>query len=486
VRPEEPPGAQLKEESFQDPYLTVESVKAPCRSEGAGVSRRTFMRSTLSTLAFCGAFIPLDATAAEPNYSAYFGIYQLASAGLGRGQYASILDSSLVMPAWAGTDEISSIAVEPLANHATDPSWITVIRPEKLTDLYSAVLTSCEWGRKPFSSDERTAFLDVVRKLYRLVDAKWQRTAEYDNYLTVKSTYEEAQKAWDATPPAARTITQKYDLDRAREVFQTLGDVADIQRNEGSLEHFLTYDYDISDRQPLLAAYHAAVKEGLTFRIYPAVRPLAGTPLWRSVQVDLDTTAPVNAPYGSTPASHALGLWRRSGQDTNPLPTPERISITAELAVAAIKRPWLAEEEIKKPVWRCPSAVVPTPLSWGAFPDPNPSSHPLTVLSTGVYFLRNVQIKAAWSAEVLAAIRTTSAPNAVGLGPLAIVGEFKGLLGPVVLQSYPAGQNIILVPNAQLIAVSTELLPRLPDPEADLTWNDPLPSLPRPTRSGPH
>jgi hypothetical protein len=126
--------------------------------------------------------------------------------------------------------------------------------------------------------------------------------------------------------------------------------------------------------------------------------------------------------------------------------TTERMSLTFDICLVALNRPWLSDGFLSLVNWYVPHYAE------GAFSDGTPEydGGALAAIPTACVLIRNLTIAAQWSADDRAAVESSA-----GLGPFSLLGR-----------TYDVSTGTVTVPGVQIIAWVCEAMPLLP-PRSD-------------------
>ncbi|GAB4184532.1 MAG: hypothetical protein Tsb002_07610 [Wenzhouxiangellaceae bacterium] len=139
-----------------------------------------------------------------------------------------------------------------------------------------------------------------------------------------------------------------------------------------------------------------------------------------------------------------------------------------EVVQVPISRPWFSPEFLKNTAWRWAQNSGMSPLSDGNKP---PAGQLVAYPSTAV-FVRNIQMDFKELHQTESDFRShITAKTSVGWGPFKVSGSYTRDKHTHSFNS-TVGEQGLVVPGMQLIALKCSLLPKAPNPSPDVTdWN---------------
>jgi hypothetical protein len=395
-----------------------------------------------------------------------------------------LLDRFEPVPAWFGSDTTDSQRLCDFVDKSFIANWVTHTQSGSTASLYQLVLNNSEWGRKAFNQVEDEQFKQLTEKLFRKVDGQWLKTDEYAYFKELQREYFAVKQEYDSTPPQNRTADLIRRYKRARDRYNVEGQAPVFLDAERLLASLLRYDASKGIRVDMQKRLNANLDENGRPRssLVPTFEPLRAR--WQEVKFDAKLVVPSEAPFGYLPKALRADFFLDE-QPAKGLPSPGSLAVAFDIAVFRVERPWFDDMSlIRSRMWRWSNDL----LSDGQKASDDHQSPPLRVLPVALVLIRNVKMQAReWPSELINRFSSaTHSQQHVRLGPLAIAGRFISSFGSVDLSPVPYGNNIILIPTTQLMAVHVQWVLKTPDPATNLIWGNPLPDLPLRSESKMH
>jgi len=170
------------------------------------------------------------------------------------------------------------------------------------------------------------------------------------------------------------------------------------------------------------------------------------------------TSAPANPAWwywaGTTPSNSSCAGHLPAGA----------LSIQFDLLTIPIVRPWFDQQLFESQAWRLPPDA-------GLFSDGNETGNmgSSPMFATAIIVVRNLAISgdvvASCRSDIRRAVRNQ---KGVGFGPFKLAGVAVGTDSPYLAASVTSSR--IWVPQIQIIAVTSEILPKSPNANPNFQW----------------
>jgi hypothetical protein len=179
--------------------------------------------------------------------------------------------------------------------------------------------------------------------------------------------------------------------------------------------------------------------------------------------------------------SAGWGLWSFGGGASGSTTFTQSNSDVSNVSVkfdylrVRIERPWLTEDVFTYKFWTWKKDFGKQYISDGGNLSATPPLRPIgrmPVLVTYLIVVRNVELVANFSTNDVQTYNSQMASHASGgWGPFSVSGSYEESTGTKTTSSSFDGVTL-RIPQPQIIARSGMLLPKTPDPDTTLSWQD--------------
>ena len=342
-----------------------------------------------------------------------------------------------------------------------------------LAELFSSVLSNAEWATVPLVPAQVQELTQVSQLLY--VDSDHTPTKGYARYLQKKSTYEEINLRYENTPEAQRTAELSTELQTASDDLDLAGHKAVYEPAETRLK-LLTAMKSLQWRADDLVKVSAATVppgDGNHWLLTETTPPLDAIDQtsWTSAsftRTQLNNVSSEPSPGVMTsPATQTWWHWggaARSGSACAEHVPTGALSVEFDFVNIRFVRPWFDPQLFESQAWRLRAG---TELFSDGNNTGNTGSSP--VFATGIIVVKNLKISGDVVADCRNDIRRAVRNHQeIGFGPFRLSGGAIGADSSYVIASVTSRQ--ILVPQLQIIGLTSEVLPKSPNPNPNFQW----------------
>jgi hypothetical protein len=364
-------------------------------------------------------------------------------------------------------------------------SWVYRPAATTISNAYSTVLDGKDTPDVSLTPEQQK-ILDKALQTVTDYEALYEKYQEA--YWVVLDQYDEANATFhNGGPPVPNSLKLrlKAAMDKwLREGHKEAVDSAttDIAKYEGlnpdAFWRKLQERYDSGTEVTTMSSKFQNI--GLA----PPYRTWFGDAGWTSFafdQKDMDNQTQSQAIGVSGRLDGEYGIFRISGdgsyeKDSSFVKMDQtELAFSCKLFRIALDRGWMNPLVFSSRAWRwsVQSIAFGTQLSTGGdiFNDVPPTG-PFTAIPTAAILSKDLQIKGTFNNTIVEQMNSKIAANAsVGIGPFTIAGRFN-------MQDHSGSEkgtiasNGISAPDVQLVAFICEVLPKTPNPDPALNWNN--------------